>query len=177
MSDDRPRIGISACLLGQPVRFDSGHKRDPFLVETLGAHVEWVPVCPEVEAGFGTPRESMRLELTAPQVRGRGERFDPRLIVLVLNKQKIDVTAKLQNYSLKKAGQLASVGLSGYVLKKDSPSCGMIMGIRAISLNVLILCHSTKAAADCGRLRRCYAPSADELTTDSDDKGRECLWR
>ena len=57
MSDDRPRIGISACLLGQPVRFDTGHKRDPFLVETFGEHVEWVPVCPEVEAGFGTPRE------------------------------------------------------------------------------------------------------------------------
>ena len=55
------RIGISSCLLGEPVRFDGGHKRDAFLTETFGAFVEWVPVCPEVECGFGTPRESMRL--------------------------------------------------------------------------------------------------------------------
>ena len=55
------RIGISSCLLGQPVRFDGGHKRDAFLTETFGRFVEWVPVCPEVECGFGTPRESMRL--------------------------------------------------------------------------------------------------------------------
>ena len=125
MSDDRPRIGISACLLGQPVRFDTGHKRDPFLVETFGEHVEWVPVCPEVEAGFGTPRESMRLVLTVPQERERGERFDPANIALVLNKQKTDVTATLQTYSRKKVEHLASAGLSGFVLKKDSPSCGM----------------------------------------------------
>ena len=60
------RLGISRCLLGEPVRYDGGHKRDQFLVDVLGQHVEWVPVCPEVEAGFGTPRESMRL------VDGRG---------------------------------------------------------------------------------------------------------
>ena len=55
------RIGISVCLLGQEVRFDGGHKRDPFLIDTLGPHVEWVPVCPEVEMGLGTPRETLRL--------------------------------------------------------------------------------------------------------------------
>ena len=61
-ADDRPiRVGISACLLGQEVRYDGGHKRDSFLVDTFGRFVEWVPVCPEVEAGFGTPREAMRL--------------------------------------------------------------------------------------------------------------------
>ena len=66
MNDDagmhRPiRVGISSCLLGEAVRFDGGHKRDAFLTGTFGAFVEWVPVCPEVECGFGTPRESMRL--------------------------------------------------------------------------------------------------------------------
>jgi uncharacterized protein YbgA (DUF1722 family)/uncharacterized protein YbbK (DUF523 family) len=122
---DRPRIGISSCLLGQPVRFDAGHKRDPFLVETFGEHVEWVPVCPEVEAGFGTPRESMRLVLTEPQVRERGERYDTSKIALILNKQGTDVTEKLRSYSRQKADLLASASLSGYVLKKDSPSCGM----------------------------------------------------
>jgi uncharacterized protein YbbK (DUF523 family) len=55
------RIGISACLLGESVRFDGGHKRDAFLTDVLGRFVEWVPVCPEVEAGFGTPREAMQL--------------------------------------------------------------------------------------------------------------------
>ena len=125
MSDDRPRIGISACLLGQPVRFDTGHKRDPFLVETFGAHVEWVPVCPEVEAGFGTPRESMRLVLTEPQLRERGERYDTSKIALVLNKQGTDVTDTLVTYSRRRAEALAHENLSGYVLKKDSPSCGM----------------------------------------------------
>jgi uncharacterized protein YbbK (DUF523 family) len=54
-------VGISSCLLGARVRFDGGHKRDPFLSDMFGRFVEWVPVCPEVEAGFGTPRESMRL--------------------------------------------------------------------------------------------------------------------
>ncbi len=40
------RLGVSACLLGQTVRYDGGHKRDPFLIDTLGPFVEWVPVCP-----------------------------------------------------------------------------------------------------------------------------------
>ncbi len=125
MPDDRPRIGISACLVGQPVRFDTGHKRDPFLVETFGQHVEWVTVCPEVEAGFGTPRESMRLVLREPQVRERRERFDTSKIALVLNKQGTDVTDQLRTYAKRKAGVLANADLSGFVLKKDSPSCGM----------------------------------------------------
>lgn len=125
MSSDRPRIGISACLLGQPVRYDAGHKRDRFLVETFGEHVEWVPVCPEVEAGFGTPRESMRLVLTRPQARARGERFNSADIALVLNTHGTDVTDRLRPWARKKAEKLASAGLSGFVLKKDSPSCGM----------------------------------------------------
>ena len=59
--DDRPRLGISACLLGDQVRFDGGHKRDPFLTDVLAPHVQWVRVCPEVEVGMGTPRETLRL--------------------------------------------------------------------------------------------------------------------
>ena len=55
------RIGVSSCLLGCRVRFDGGHKKDDFLVNTFGAWVQWVPVCPEVEVGMGTPRESIRL--------------------------------------------------------------------------------------------------------------------
>ena len=55
MTRERIRLGISACPLGEPVRFDRGHKRDPFLVESLGRFVEWVPVCPEFESGLGRP--------------------------------------------------------------------------------------------------------------------------
>ena len=55
------KVGISACLLGDEVRYDGGHKRDPFLADTFGRFVEWVPVCPEVECGLGTPREAIRL--------------------------------------------------------------------------------------------------------------------
>ena len=60
----RVRLGVSACLLGERVRYDGGHKRDAFLTEVLGPHVEWVPVCPEVEIGLGVPRPTLRLEAT-----------------------------------------------------------------------------------------------------------------
>lgn len=123
--DERPRVGISSCLLGQPVRYDGGHKRDPFLVETFGAYVEWVPVCPELEAGFGLPRPSMSLYLVDAATRERGGRFPADAIGVRLNKDGTDVTQRLRHYSRKRAEQLADSGLSGYVLKKDSPSCGM----------------------------------------------------
>jgi uncharacterized protein YbgA (DUF1722 family)/uncharacterized protein YbbK (DUF523 family) len=164
VSEDRPRIGISSCLLGQPVRFDAGHKRDPFLVETLGPHVEWVPVCPEVEAGFGTPRETMRLVLTEPQLRKRGERFDPLRMALVLNKQGTDVTERLVSYSRRRVGKLLRARLSGYVLKKDSPSCGMervkvytpdgqaTRGGRGLFAEVLMACLPNLPVEDEGRL-------------------------
>jgi uncharacterized protein YbgA (DUF1722 family)/uncharacterized protein YbbK (DUF523 family) len=113
-SEPRPiRIGISSCLLGEEVRFDGGHKRDTFLTETLGRFVEWVPVCPEVEAGFGTPREPMHLVRSADGLR------------LLTVKTRIDLTLQLHQYATARVEQLASRDLSGYVLKKDSPSCGM----------------------------------------------------
>jgi len=111
---DRPiRVGISACLLGEEVRFDGGHKRDSFLTDTVGRFVEWVPVCPEVECGFGTPRESMRLAR-------RG-----RTIRLITNKSGQDVTGQLDRYAVRRVEALDAARLSGYVLKKDSPSCGL----------------------------------------------------
>ena len=59
--EGKPRLGISACLLGEPVRFDGGHKLDHYLRDSLGAFVEFVPVCPEVEMGLPVPREALRL--------------------------------------------------------------------------------------------------------------------
>ena len=106
------RVGISSCLLGAGVRFDGGHKRDPFLTETLGPFVEWVPVCPEVECGLGTPRESMRLVSIDGAVRLR------------TGKSNIDLTDRMAGYAERRVDELAVEKLCGYVLKKDSPSCG-----------------------------------------------------
>jgi len=107
------RIGISSCLLGQKVRFDGGHKRDPFLVETFGRFVEWVEVCPEVEVGLGTPREAIRL------VRAGG---DVRLVGV---KSATDHTDAMRRWAAGRVEALARDTLDGYILKKDSPSCGM----------------------------------------------------
>lgn len=121
---DRPRVGISACLLGAPVRYDAGHKRDPILLEAIGPYVEWVPVCPEAEAGFGTPRDPMRLVRTQA-LHGRGERIVGEDVALVVIRTGADVTDRLRRYAGAKLEALARLDLSGYILKADSPSCGM----------------------------------------------------
>jgi uncharacterized protein YbgA (DUF1722 family)/uncharacterized protein YbbK (DUF523 family) len=114
------RIGVSACLIGERVRFDGGHKRNEFLVETLGPFVQWVTVCPEAELGLGTPRRSLRLvadaddvRLVESPVRGSGQPPGP------------DHTAGMRAWSRQRVEQLRDQELCGYVLKKDSPSCGM----------------------------------------------------
>lgn len=113
MTPNRPRLGISACLLGEEVRFDGGHKRDPFLVDVLGGRVEWVRVCPEVEVGMGTPRETLRLIRDGDRVR------------MVTTRTGVDHTAAMDAWARRRVEALAAEDLSGYVLKKDSPSCGM----------------------------------------------------
>jgi uncharacterized protein YbgA (DUF1722 family)/uncharacterized protein YbbK (DUF523 family) len=107
------RIGVSACLLGQEVRFDGGHKYDRFLNEILGPFVEWVPVCPEVEVGMGVPRESVRLVRHAGNTRMIAERSGR------------DHTAAMSAWARRRVRQLERLDLSGYILKKSSPSCGM----------------------------------------------------
>lgn len=107
------RLGISRCLLGDQVRYDGGHKRDRFLTDVLGRYVEWVPICPEVEAGFGTPREAMRLV------------GDPRKPQLLTIKTERDVTKPLVAFTGRKLDELQDLELSGFIFKKDSPSCGI----------------------------------------------------
>ena len=107
------RLGISRCLLGDEVRFDGGHKRDNFLTDVFGRYVEWVPVCPEVEAGLGTPREAMRLV---------GDPQHPRLVTI---KSGTDHTRALETMTTNRIEELKNLDLSGYVFKKGSPSCGI----------------------------------------------------
>ena len=111
------RVGVSACLLGQRVRYDGGHKADPFIIGTLGRYFTWVPVCPEVEIGLGTPRQTLRLV---------GDVAAPRLIAAASG---CDLTGAMQDFAAQWLPQLAELGLHGYVLKKNSPSCGM-QGVR-----------------------------------------------
>jgi uncharacterized protein YbbK (DUF523 family)/uncharacterized protein YbgA (DUF1722 family) len=117
----RPRVGISACLLGEAVRYDGAHKRDAFLVEALGAHVEWVPVCPEVELGLGVPREPIRLEGGAG---GRGGALGTGDVRLVTVTTRRDLTAAMAAFAPARVAALAAEGLAGWVLKARSPSCG-----------------------------------------------------
>lgn len=107
------RLGISRCLLGDEVRFDGGHKRDHFLTDVLGRYVEWIPVCPEVEAGLGTPREAMRLV------------GNPQRLRLMTITSKRDHTHAMETMIEGRLDSLNKLDLSGFVFKRGSPSCGI----------------------------------------------------
>jgi uncharacterized protein YbgA (DUF1722 family)/uncharacterized protein YbbK (DUF523 family) len=107
------RLGVSSCLLGETVRYDGGHKRDAYLREVLGRFVDWVPVCPELESGLGVPRPPMRLVRDGDGVR------------LVEIGSGADHTRAVARWASARLRSLRALALCGYVLKKDSPSCGM----------------------------------------------------
>jgi uncharacterized protein YbgA (DUF1722 family)/uncharacterized protein YbbK (DUF523 family) len=109
----RLRLGISSCLLGNTVRYDGGHKRDRFLADELAQFVEWVPVCPEVEAGLGIPRPALRLVRDGARIRVRETASGE------------DHTRALERASAARVRALRGLELDGYVLKKGSPSCGL----------------------------------------------------
>ncbi|MDI9569157.1 MAG: DUF523 and DUF1722 domain-containing protein [Pseudomonadota bacterium] len=109
----RIRIGISACLLGQRVRYDGGHKWDGSLVEALGRHFSWVPVCPEVEYGLPVPREPIRLV---------GDPAAPRLVSVHTG---IDHTEGMRSWAAGRLAELAGESLCGFIFKSGSPSSGM----------------------------------------------------
>lgn len=107
------KIGISSCLLGHSVRYDGGHKLDRFLRDTLGSHVEYVPVCPESECGLGIPREAMRLE---------GDPENPRLFTV---RSKKDITPLMKKWAAGRVRELEKEDLCGFIFKSRSPSSGM----------------------------------------------------
>lgn len=112
--EDKIRVGISSCILGNPVRWNAGHKLDKFLTHTLGQFVDFVPICPEVEVGLGVPRESMRLV---------GDPENPRLITF---KSKTDHTDRMVRWARERVADLEKENLCGFIFKSDSPSSGMI---------------------------------------------------
>lgn len=111
--ESKIRLGISSCLMGEKVRYDGGHKFDSMLVHTLGPYVEYYPVCPEVEVGFGIPREALRLI---------GKPEEPRMITV---RSHLDVTDRMLEWSKKRVIQLEQENLCGFIFKSDSPSSGM----------------------------------------------------
>ncbi len=117
---ERPRVGISRCLLGDAVRYDGTHKRDAALVDALSPHVEWVPVCPEVEIGMGTPREPIGLVADARGMPSAGARV--RLLGLGTGE---DWTDRMQTWARERMEALTPLRLSGYICKAGSPSCGI----------------------------------------------------
>jgi len=105
------KIGISACLIGQKVRFDASNKPSRFCIDELGDHVEYESFCPEVAIGLPIPRPTIRQikkddVITVARPDGSG-----------------DVTEALQAYG-KKVAEMTK-HLSGYVFCAKSPSCGM----------------------------------------------------
>lgn len=112
--EEKIRIGISACLLGQHVRFDGGHKHDRYLTDTLGEYLDFVPVCPEVEAGFSIPRETFRLV---------GDPENPRLIT---SRNQADYTDQMIDWAEKRVRELEKENLCGFIFKSDSPSSGLM---------------------------------------------------
>jgi uncharacterized protein YbgA (DUF1722 family)/uncharacterized protein YbbK (DUF523 family) len=106
-------IGVSSCLLGNPVRYDGGHKHDRYITDVLAKYFEFVPVCPEVECGLPVPRESMRLF---------GDSKAPRLIT---SRTGIDHTEKMLSFCRRKISELETEDLCAFIFKKDSPSSGL----------------------------------------------------
>lgn len=106
-------IGVSACLLGMPVRYDGNHAEDPYIVGTLGRYLELIGICPEAEAGLGVPREPMHLE---------GDPSSPKLVGVSTRR---DLTEQLQKWADRKLEELKRFDLKGFIFKGRSPSCGM----------------------------------------------------
>jgi uncharacterized protein YbgA (DUF1722 family)/uncharacterized protein YbbK (DUF523 family) len=126
------RIGVSSCLVGQEVRFDGGHKRERFVTDELGRYARFVPVCPEVAVGMGVPRDTLRLVKLGKRGTGgagggaggaHGGADATRMIAPASGR---DWTEAMEAFARRRVEALAAEeDLDGYVLKKDSPSCGM----------------------------------------------------
>lgn len=112
--EDRIKLGVSTCLLGENVRWNGGHARSRFITDTLARYVDFVPVCPEVEAGFPVPRETFRLT---------GDPENPRLVT---TKSGVDHTQRMEQWARRRVDELSKENLCGFIFKKDSPNSGLM---------------------------------------------------
>ncbi|WP_448682876.1 YbgA family protein [Pseudomonas nicosulfuronedens] len=108
----RPKLGISACLLGEPVRYNGGHKASRLCLDVLSRHFDFVPVCPEVAIGLSVPRPTLRLV---------GDHSDPR--ALIQRDGERDVSDALRDFGQQQAQRLSDI--CGYIFMQQSPSCGL----------------------------------------------------
>ncbi|SLM63838.1 MULTISPECIES: YbgA family protein [Dickeya] len=113
MTVEKIPVGISACLLGNPVRFDGGHKRLAFAVEQLEPYFHFAPICPEMAVGLPVPRPALRLVKSD----------DNDIRMLSSNGSGLDVTEPMRRFAAETAPTLAHLG--GYIVCAKSPSCGM----------------------------------------------------
>ncbi|WP_312949577.1 DUF523 and DUF1722 domain-containing protein [Superficieibacter sp.] len=112
MSNKIP-VGVSACVLGEQVRFDGGHKRLIFAVDELAPWVQFEPVCPEVGIGLPVPRPALRLV----------KNNEGDISLRFSDKREGDLTASMENFTRQRIRRFEY--LCGYIVCAKSPSCGM----------------------------------------------------
>lgn len=113
-SGEKIKVGVSSCLLGEKVRWNGDHKKHVYVYDMLSPYFDWVTTCPEVEIGMGILRETVYLEGSVEATRMIGE------------KTKTDWTRRMRAYSEKRGRELSKLGISGYIFKKNLPSCGLM---------------------------------------------------
>ncbi len=107
----KPLVAVSACLLGQKVRYDGKDKYSALIAEALGTHCDLVAVCPEVAIGLAVPRAKIQLTQVGNQIK-----------VLQVDDPGIDLSHCLVGFAKQFVKQQA---VSGLVLQDKSPSCGI----------------------------------------------------
>jgi uncharacterized protein YbgA (DUF1722 family)/uncharacterized protein YbbK (DUF523 family) len=105
-------VGISSCLIGEKVRFDGSHKQNRYILDTLGQYFRYRPFCPEMAIGLGVPRETIRLVAVDGKTEAIGNRHAELNFTRPLTRSAEDQVDWHQQ-------------VLGYIVKKDSPSCGM----------------------------------------------------
>jgi uncharacterized protein YbgA (DUF1722 family)/uncharacterized protein YbbK (DUF523 family) len=111
--NNKIKIGVSSCLLGEEVRWNGGHKKDRYVQGVLDKYFDYVPICPEVDVGMGTPRETVALYGTLENHK------------MISKKSQIDWTGKMTKYMNGRISELGKIDLCGYIFKSKSPSCGI----------------------------------------------------
>ena len=109
------KVGISACLLGEQVRYNGGHKRSRYLQDVLSKYFDYTPLCPEMGIGLGVPRQPIRLITTS----GNNE---TGIEAALSDDNDVRFTQQLKDYAKQQATQLSDA--SGYIFMQKSPSCG-----------------------------------------------------